>query len=444
MNEWNWRYRLIGLASFLILIGWTYFSNYEVIQQYISGELFAIEPKFFIQLGLVILFIYILIYLIQSITEFSSQNHMLKQYTEKLQNEGESERNALLNIKNEFNYEVMHLESFIIVISDLAKQISAVLETEQLLRVILRKSIDLLKLEKCAIFKVEESGNVTCVDCIGYDKEKISKIKLIPAEEYGLAGLSLMNKEFVYHRIISADPIKKHIIENDKFDTRFAQPLVYNNKISALLCGADYGEGITEQQAQRVLSTLANFGAIALQNTELVGKIREQSRRDSLTWLYNHQFFHERLGVLINNARKDKEDIAVLIFDVDYFKGFNDTYGHQTGDYVLKTTAEMLRSEFRGDDVVARYGGEEFVVALPKRIEKEAAVIAERIRKKLEETAFEFEGKKFSVTASFGVAAAAPSEISSVNRELLVKQADQALYKAKNTGRNRVVIHSSL
>ncbi|MFH1645463.1 MAG: sensor domain-containing diguanylate cyclase, partial [Candidatus Omnitrophota bacterium] len=314
----------------------------------------------------------------------------------------------------------------------------------QLLRVILRKSIDLLSLEKCVIFKVEDSGDVNYIDSIGYDKEKLSEIKLVPAEEYGLAGIALMNKEFIYHRIIADDPIRKHIIEKDKFDTKFAQPLVYNNKIFALLCGSDYGEGITEQQSQRVLSTLANFGAIALQNTELVGKIREQSRRDSLTWLYNHQFFHERLGALINDARKNKEEIAVVIFDVDHFKGFNDTYGHQTGDYVLKTTAQMLQSEFRGDDVVARYGGEEFIVALPKRTEKEAASIADRIRKKLEETAFDFDNKEFSVTASFGVASAIPSEVKTIDRELLVKQADEALYKAKDAGRNRVVVHSSV
>jgi len=129
--------------------------------------------------------------------------------------------------------------------------------------------------------------------------------------------------------------------------------------------------------------------------------------------------------------KKAKEPLSLVMMDIDYFKHFNDTYGHQAGDFVLKKAAAILNSELRGSDIVARYGGEEFVAILPRRTIEEAHSIAERIRKVFAKTRFEFEEKDLNITLSAGVSAFKPSGEEDISKELLIKRADEALYKAK-------------
>lgn len=185
---------------------------------------------------------------------------------------------------------------------------------------------------------------------------------------------------------------------------------------------------------------------------ELEQKVRELEHRlvhDKLTSLKTRGYFEEKSKVFLDNSEKIKKDnrrewsgfkdISFLFLDVDHFKKINDTHGHDVGDEVLKKVADTLKKDLRVGDIVARWGGEEFVAILLGANEEQAKMKAEQIRGEVEKIVFENpEGLK--VTISIGV-----SEFESGKTfEDLVKHADEALYRAKETGRNRVVTYSEL
>jgi len=176
--------------------------------------------------------------------------------------------------------------------------------------------------------------------------------------------------------------------------------------------------------------------------SEAYRTIERMSITDELTQLYNRRYFHARLGEEVQRFERYGHSCSLFMLDIDFFKRINDQHGHQVGDEILAGIAAIAQSNTRKVDVVARYGGEEFVVILPETDETGAHVIAEKLRKLIEEHEFSIsDGKTLRVTASFGV-----SSLSSVDRDTsdksqqIIKQADDALYKAKESGRNAVVV----
>ena len=140
----------------------------------------------------------------------------------------------------------------------------------------------------------------------------------------------------------------------------------------------------------------------------------------------------------VRRACRHEDDLSLIMFDVDHFKDFNDTYGHPAGDYVLREIARLGAEHFREEDFFARYGGEEFAVILPATSEEHAEDAAQRFRKLIEDHEFEYEGQKFKVTISLGVAAFIPVYTKAAD---LVKRADHLLYAAKREGRNTVITY---
>ncbi len=192
---------------------------------------------------------------------------------------------------------------------------------------------------------------------------------------------------------------------------------------------------------QDVLTTLANQTAMALKNTINVLQIQEMAIRDGLTGAFNHRYFQERLAEEIVKAERYNKDLSLALLDVDHFKKFNDSYGHQEGDKVLRVVSEVIQGTVRKVDTVARYGGEEFAVILPESDGNAGKELAERIRKNVESYLFENDGKTpYRVTVSIGVAS---YPFDSREQKGLIQSADQALYEAKKAGRNRVNRFSS-
>jgi diguanylate cyclase (GGDEF)-like protein len=166
--------------------------------------------------------------------------------------------------------------------------------------------------------------------------------------------------------------------------------------------------------------------------------LRAQSTKDPLTGLYNRRYLQEMLDREIRRAIRSEQHLGVLMLDLDHFKKFNDTYGHEAGDAVLRETASFLVRSIRVEDFVCRYGGEEFVVVLPTADLRAAEARAERIRSKLRDLVVMHDGRSLGViTVSVGVAALPDHGMS--EKELL-QAADAALYRAKRGGRDRVVV----
>lgn len=170
---------------------------------------------------------------------------------------------------------------------------------------------------------------------------------------------------------------------------------------------------------------------------ELEREVTRLASRDWLTGLLNRRCFIERLETEISRAEREGTDLSLVIADIDHFKKVNDTWGHQAGDLVLREFASRLTSLCRPYDFAGRYGGEEFTVCLPRTTKDQATAVADRIRNGIEALRVPLAGGPcVSVTASFGIASLA--DVGRGDVDALIREADEALYRAKAAGRNRV------
>ncbi len=170
---------------------------------------------------------------------------------------------------------------------------------------------------------------------------------------------------------------------------------------------------------------------------EVNERLRFMSQTDGLTGLDNRRHLNDRIDEMFQHAQRLNEPFSLAMCDLDKFKSVNDTYGHQAGDEVLKQLARILKDEAREIDRVGRYGGEEFMFLLPGTVLDAAVTFAERVRKRIEANTFTFDGGTLQRTASFGVSGWPHPTIT--DSDALVRTADDALYVAKETGRNRVI-----
>ncbi|MBA3451549.1 MAG: diguanylate cyclase [Deltaproteobacteria bacterium] len=209
---------------------------------------------------------------------------------------------------------------------------------------------------------------------------------------------------------------------------------------------------LVNENQHLVASLSAKNQALLEMNRELEAKIHERTHElaeansrlaqlavtDGLTGLYNHRHFHERLTLEVERSQRSGLPLSLLMLDVDNFKQFNDTFGHPSGDEVLRQLARVLADTRRANDVVARYGGEEFAVILVDTAKFTAAKVAERVRERVYGNDFsEAAPRAGKLSVSIGVATF-PED--GADAEALVRSADTALYTAKRAGRNRVVL----
>ena len=198
-------------------------------------------------------------------------------------------------------------------------------------------------------------------------------------------------------------------------------------------------DAFTEYHRNYLLDTLLNQISMVAFNSLLHQKIEDLARTDGLTGLMNHRTFMEKLAEEYRRIDRDPRPFSILLMDIDKFKNVNDTYGHPVGDIALKSVAKVLMDTVRGSDFVARYGGEEFAIGMVDTNIKGAEQMAERVRKLMEKTvAARVGGQDLMVTLSIGVSSF-PEDTK--NMADLVTMADNALYQAKRSGRNRVCLH---
>ena len=213
-------------------------------------------------------------------------------------------------------------------------------------------------------------------------------------------------------------------------------PLIFDKKLIGGICfytrqDIDY---MSFRYFDIMISELLTIFKMKYQYTEK----EFMSVLDGLTGLYNRRQFEISLEQEYNRTRRHPSDFSLAILDIDFFKKVNDTYGHQYGDYVLKTVADLMKSSFRKTDLLYRYGGEELIMIMPETNLEGAIIPVQRLRRSVEEYEFEYNGVKSKVTVSIGLTMNfqdfnTPAEI--------LKSADEALYRAKESGRNRVVLH---
>ena len=182
------------------------------------------------------------------------------------------------------------------------------------------------------------------------------------------------------------------------------------------------------------LMHISSLAGIAIHNAHLY----EMATTDMMTKLKLHHYFQTALGEEMEKSLKQKTPFSLIMIDIDHFKNFNDKYGHCCGDYVLKRVSAIIIDNVRQIDIAARYGGEEFIVILPDTEINVAKIVGERIRKCIENVVIEYDNHVMSVKVSAGLTQFHPN--SDKDNKTIIERVDQALYKAKQTGRNRIEI----
>jgi two-component system cell cycle response regulator len=215
-----------------------------------------------------------------------------------------------------------------------------------------------------------------------------------------------------------------------------AFPVETNSRLAGLLVVAGRAVGKMTPETRGFLGQVANQAHIVMENSRLFERVRNLAIRDSLTDLFNHRHITDLVHHEFDRVGRYQEAFSVLMIDVDHFKRINDAHGHPCGDTVLREMAHLLRDALRTVDSVGRYGGEEFVAVLPHTGAEEARQTGERVRQQVQERGFHCGEREVHITVSVGVATYPSATIDSP--DALVREADKALYRAKEAGRNRV------
>ncbi len=243
------------------------------------------------------------------------------------------------------------------------------------------------------------------------------------------------------------------LIENVKSDYRFdidqittRDARTINSLISVPMCIGTKALGIIRldsphpqkfsAQDLRFLTTVADIGAVAIENAQLYDRLENLAIRDSLTGLFLRRYLMERIAEEMNRRKKGADQLGFLIIDIDYFKKYNDQFGHVAGDIVLKTLGKVMLDFFNEPGhFVCRYGGEEFCVLIPHTSKSKVLKMAQNFREHVASQTINLRRKKTQVTVSIGVACY-PQDAE--GKDTLILKADQALYRAKEKGRNQV------
>ena len=251
-----------------------------------------------------------------------------------------------------------------------------------------------------------------------------------------LAGLVIEKN----HWVIKQQKIKTpFFFKNERwlgnFQSFFGVPMHKDENVSGELVLMSKNQSEYPEEHTEPVIFLADLISVALEKAKLYQETKALSIRDGLTGAFNHKHFQEKLIKELQRAKRSGNPFSLLMFDIDHFKGFNDNYGHQTGDRVLKHISEIIMNNVRSIDTFARYGGEEFIIILPDTEKKDAISVAEKLRVIIEKKPLIIKENIYSVTISIGCAI---FPFDGEDKDTLISKADKALYKAKQDGRNLV------
>jgi len=230
-------------------------------------------------------------------------------------------------------------------------------------------------------------------------------------------------------------PVDEDEVSAGFFRSVISAPMVTENKVIGILRMDSASEISYIQDDLRLLDILADLGALAVQNSLLYSKTQELAIRDSLTGLSVRRYFMDRLKEEVKRAGASSSKFSVLMIDIDRFKEYNDNHGHTSGDLVLKHLSAILNGATGNGDIVARYGGEEMVILLSGSDLEKAAKKADKIRRAIKDSPLKLRRQDANITVSIGVSSY-PDDGRA--EEDLIRVADERLYKAKESGRDRV------
>jgi diguanylate cyclase (GGDEF)-like protein len=320
-------------------------------------------------------------------------------------------------------------------------QIRNDLDAHEIVKALLKAIRDELGFSRAMLFRTGgENNELYLADCITEQGASVDYEKLcsVPLEDNLLSSTLKQNRVTIFTKTAEweSEPLFMHL-DTNKITMI---PIVTKRGFAGVVTADNFQkDNPLSIGSIDLLNMLAHETGLAVDNAILFEKTKQLSIRDELTDLYNRRYCRQYMKSEVERAKRYKHPFSIVMFDVDHFKEFNDTYGHQAGDKILRTVALYLLTASRESDIIGRYGGEEFLVILPETPAKGAGEYAERVRLSIEEFGkSNAEGfGQTNLTISAGVASYDPSRNT---LESFLELADQALYSAKRNGRNQVAV----
>ncbi|MBU2495111.1 MAG: sensor domain-containing diguanylate cyclase [Candidatus Omnitrophota bacterium] len=326
--------------------------------------------------------------------------------------------------------------------NEVAQSFAIATETEETLETIFLALKEILPSSKrILLFWIKQEGWKKTIEgraAFGMESSEIKKFVFLLDEKLGIVPrVAITRNSFETLDAKNDYYCDQNFVEQSKIFAFIATPITVAQKTLGVFLIETDGEKIHTESEIKMFSFFANEVGIALENIRLYNEVELLSVTDGLTGLYNHRHFQKILGDDLNRSSRYKHSLSLLMLDIDFFKDYNDTFGHPTGDAVLAAVARIIQINIRNTDFAARYGGEEFCMILTETEKSGALLKAEEIRRRIEENQFLNEKKQptKNLTVSIGVAGFPEDAIS---KEALIKKADEALYRSKKEGRNRV------
>lgn len=326
-------------------------------------------------------------------------------------------------------------------LNEIVRAINSSLRPKEILKIIMEKTADFVKAEGWSILLLDkEKEELVFEAAAGEAGQKLIGIRL--KINQGVAGwVARTGKPLIVEDVTKDPRFYDGVDKKTKFITKsiLCVPMKSGNEILGVVEVVNKvgGEPFTKDDLE-IFENLVQHITIALRNAQLYNKMEETSITDDLTKLYNTRYCNHILDEFIRERLATRAKISLIFFDVDFFKLVDDNYGHLVGSETLRLIGERAKAVIRDKDIAVRYGGDEYIIVLPDTDKPTAAIIAERIRKAIEEKPFPAQdGKSFNVTVTLGVATFPEDALS---RDDLIGRADKAMYEGKMTGRNRVVV----
>ncbi|ESP62875.1 hypothetical protein SMITH_77 [Smithella sp. ME-1] len=319
--------------------------------------------------------------------------------------------------------------------------ISSEIVLDRLLQKLMHESITNAGAQ-CGYLILESDGELTIEASEDIDKNESVVMQSMPLKDCSEICRSIVN--YVYNSgedIVLGNATKEGLFTSDPYIIRvqcksiLCTPIMSKGKISGILyMENNLSENAFTPERLGILRSFSVQAAISIENARLF----ELATTDGLTKLYVHRYFQLLLDQEIKRSIRYNKQFSIIMMDIDNFKNFNDTYGHQLGDKVLRDVASTVKKTLRAEDITARYGGEEFVVILPETNDRQAMTVAEKIRANVADLEIPYESKKLHVTISLGVSTFPES---ADEKETLIHAADDALYVSKHRGKNCVSLY---
>ena len=322
-------------------------------------------------------------------------------------------RSSLLN---EFRLLAMHLENNSAIAKNLFDLLSSVLNFD----------LSLLILNTPGLSEKE----VFASGCLNLEDSYIKK-----AVEKSITGIFGPNTSYtlktVYENWCGIEKLDDKIFQNS-----YIHPIKYENETIGAICF--FGRQDKDIENQKLFYVVLKEIDLLITIQTLYAQNKYLSLTDSLTGLFNRRYLMEMLEREYSRSKRYKTDLGLALIDIDFFKKINDTYGHQAGDFMLKEITSIIKKMLRKSDIIFRYGGEEVLIILPETNKEKSFVPLERIRKLIEKTDFKYKDTIIKTSVSIGIT---DTKQETLTLEMLIEQADKAMYHAKQTGRNKVIIY---